>query len=49
MEILKESSEDAEVLYKKDSELKLNEHINTKISFMHRLKTYINNYERSEV
>lgn len=48
MEILKESSEDAEELLKKDSELKNSENYNVRTSFMNRLKTYIAHYKKGE-
>ena len=44
MEILKQSTEDADVLYKMDVELQKPEHLNTRVSFLHRLKSYLNNY-----
>ncbi len=43
MEILKQSSEDAGILFKMDSDLNKHEHLNTRISFLHRLKSYCNN------
>ena len=48
MEILKESSEDAEKLYKIDKDLNKNENLNTKISFLNRLKNYIIHYKKPE-
>ncbi len=49
LEILKKASEDAVEFYNIDSNIEKHENYNTKISFMHRLKNYMNNYNRSEV
>lgn len=48
LDILKESSEDAEELYKNDRELNKNEHLNVRLSFLNRLNTYIIHYKKSE-
>jgi len=48
IEIMAEASEDAEILFNMDSELKKEEHANTRISFINRLKTYLDNYDRGE-
>ena len=48
MEILKESSEDAEELFNKDSDLNDPENINVRTSFLDRLKTYLSDYMKSE-
>ncbi len=48
MEILKQSSEDAEKLYENDRDLTKNENMNTKISFLNRLKNYMIHYKKPE-
>ena len=48
LEILKESSEDAEELYNTDNELKKTENMNVKISFINRLKNYMIHYKKPE-
>lgn len=48
MEILKQSSEDAEKLYNIDSDLTKIENMNIKISFLNRLKTYMVHYKKTE-
>ncbi|OHD14742.1 MAG: ATP-dependent DNA helicase RecG [Spirochaetes bacterium GWD1_27_9] len=45
LQILEEATEDALDLYKNDSDLNNIENLNTKASFLNRLKTFLNNYQ----